>query len=202
MPRVKICGITRVQDALAAAEAGADAIGFNFWADGPRYVAPDAARDIARHLPAGVLRVGVFVNAAREEIACIAEIAGLDVVQLHGDEPPALLDGLPRPVWKAFRGAPTEADLKRFAAADAFLLDGERSGFYGGSGALADTASAAIVRRQGCFVLAGGLKPENVADRIALCRPDIVDVATGVETAPGVKNPAQIRAFVRAANDA
>lgn len=202
MPDVKICGVTRLADALAAAEAGADAIGLNFWAGGPRYVDPETAREIAAALPGEVTKVGVFVNATCEEICRIAETVGLDVIQLHGDEEPDALDDLPCPVWKAFRGAVTDADLDAFAAADGYLLDGAKAGFYGGSGTLADAASAARVRARGFFVLAGGLTPGNVAARIALARPDMVDTASGVETTPGIKDAALIRAFVAAAKGA
>ena len=212
MFQIKICGITRVCDAVAAADAGADAIGVNFFARSSRYVSPLDALPLVDAVAGRALTVGVFVNTPAEEIAKIADQLKLDAVQLHGDEPASILRALPRRrVIKAFRVgpevlAPLRAwfdDAMRGALyAESVLIDCCRPGEYGGTGQVADWSAAAAYSRTPNLpplVLAGGLRPENVAEAIVQVRPTGVDTAGGVETAPGVKCPALITAFVAAA---
>jgi phosphoribosylanthranilate isomerase len=202
MTWVKICGITRAEDAQAAAAAGADAIGFVFYPPSPRAVAPEHAAAIAADLPAGIARVGVFVNETVERMAAIRAQVGLDYVQLHGDEQPDIALALGGPVIRAVRGAvvgAAEAErIARFPAV-AVLVDGARSGLFGGTGTLAAESAIAAARRARNWILSGGLAPETVAGLIARLKPWGVDVSTGVEFAPGVKDAGRIAAFVTAA---
>jgi phosphoribosylanthranilate isomerase len=198
---VKICGITRVEDALAAVEAGADAIGFVFYPPSPRAVTPARAATIAAALPPGLAKIGVFVNETLARMAEIRARVGLDCIQLHGDEAPVIALALPCPVIRAFRAAPRDLDeagrMARYPAA-AVLVDGERAGFYGGTGTPASQGAIAAARRARRWILSGGLAPENVAAKIAALAPWGVDVSTGVEDAPGIKNSNRIAAFVAA----
>ncbi len=199
---VKICGITSPEDARLAAEAGADAVGFVFWPQSPRRVDAAAARRIGETLPPSVARVGVFVDATREELVRTAEEAGLDLLQLHGSESPEALADLPRRVWKAVRVgsdfAPQTA-LQYEGRAAGILLDTHRDGRPGGTGVPFDWSLVREVRRRASFVvLAGGLSPDNVKAALEAVSPDGVDVSSGVEAAPGRKDPARVRAFVDA----
>lgn len=207
MVRVKICGITNLEDALAAVEAGADALGFNFYPRSPRYIEPDRARAIVAQLPPFVTPVGVFVNEADlEAMARIVTQVRLAVVQLHGDEPPAFCQQAAHRWWviKAVRVGP-DFRPQQWAhyPAHALLLDTARAGAYGGTGERFDWAWA---RRAKAFIprviLAGGLSPENVAAAVDDVRPYAVDVCTGVEARPGKKDPEKMRAFVAAAKAA
>ncbi len=201
--RVKVCGITRLEDALLAVRLGADALGFNFWPRSKRYLAPAAAREIIRRLPPLVASVGVFVDPTREEVLRAAEASGIQVVQLHGDEPPALCAALPLPVLKAIRvrdAASLEA-IGAYEAAAGILLDTASPG-YGGSGATFDWALAALAAAARPLVLAGGLGPDNVAEAVRIVRPFAVDVASGVESAPGIKDGLRMRRFIEAAKEA
>jgi len=200
--KVKICGITRLDDALAAVRLGADALGFNFWPRSKRYLPPDRARAIVRRLPPFVTAVGVFVDPTRDEVLRALDASGVGVAQLHGDEPPALCASLPLPVVKAVRLA-TSHDLAQLAAYDvqAFLLDAPSAG-YGGSGTTCDWSLAAAVARELPVVLAGGLSPDNVAEAVRTVRPWAVDVASGVESAPGVKDEERMRRFIEQAKEA
>lgn len=202
---VKICGLTTPEDAVLAAEAGADAIGLVFWPRSPRALALDAARRIALAVPATVVRVGVFVDASADEIKAAVDAVGLDLVQLHGDESPALLDALPRRAWKALRVGDgfAAADVAPWSRAAGLLLDSRVEGLPGGSGRGFDWAQASALReRIGFLVLAGGLDPANVGRAIATVRPDGVDVSSGVESGPGRKDAARMRDFVQAARAA
>lgn len=204
MIAVKICGITRLDDALAAAEAGADAVGFVFWRCSPRYVDPETAARIAGRLPPFVARVGVFVDASVAEITAIRDRVGLSAVQLHGDETPAAAAAIPGPVIKAFRGA---VDLDRVCAyrVQGWLLDGAPEGRFGGAGQAAAAEAAALLVDNPRFILAGGLGPDTVAAACRRFRPAGVDVASGVERAPGIKDHDLVRRFVaavRASRDA
>lgn len=201
MFRVKICGITNGRDARLALEAGADALGFNFYPPSPRYLEPDAAARIIRRLPRGVTTVGVFVDTATEQILHIVRTSGVIMVQLHGKENPAQVAALAQhwPVIKAFRvrrGFRT-ARLHNFPAATAFLLDGFSRKLPGGTGTRFDWRIAARARRYGTIILSGGLTPENVAAAIAQVHPAAVDVCSGVEASPGKKDPARLRALLR-----
>lgn len=201
--RVKICGVTRLEDALAAARLGADALGFNFWPGSKRYIPPAEARAIVRRLPPLVAAVGVFVDPSREEVLRAAEASGIGAVQLHGDEPPELCRDLPLPVLKAIRvEGPASLDrLRDYDAVQGFLLDSAGPGF-GGSGRTFDWTLAAKAARAHAIVLAGGLGPDNVAEAIRAVRPWGVDVASGVESAPGVKDIGKTRAFLERAREA
>ena len=201
--RIKICGITRLEDALLAARLGADALGFNFWPGSKRFIAPAAARAIVRALPPFVTTVGVFVDAGRDELLSAAAVSGVQVLQLHGDEPPELARSLPMPLLKAIRvSGPASLDaIDRWPGAAGFLLDAPAPG-YGGSGLTFDWSLAAEAARRATVLLAGGLTPGNVAEAIRAVRPFAVDVASGVESAPGLKDAERLAAFITAARAA
>jgi phosphoribosylanthranilate isomerase len=200
--RVKICGITRLEDALAADRLGADALGFNFWPGSKRYVTPAAAWEIVRRLPPLVTPVGVFVNQPESEMIGIAKETGMRVLQLHGDESPVVCARLPFPVVKAIRVDAVKA-LSALASYEvaAFLLDTPSRG-YGGTGAPFDWSLAEGISEIAPIVLAGGLTPENVARAIAAVKPYAVDVASGVESAPGVKDEGKMARFIEEARSA
>ncbi|MBE7499597.1 MAG: phosphoribosylanthranilate isomerase [Verrucomicrobiales bacterium] len=199
--RVKICGVTRLEDAQAAVAAGADALGFMFYERSARRVSVGAAAAICRQLPPFVSKVGVFVDAGIETIEETVAQCGLDVVQLHGAESPAFCGRLTRPVIKAVRvrGPETLAELEGYATA-AWLLDAYVPGQPGGTGATFDwglaTQAVAVGRP---VILAGGLTTANVAAAVRQVRPYAVDVSSGVESEPGRKDAAALRAFVEAA---
>ncbi len=202
-PRVKVCGLTRLEDALAAAHLGVEALGFNFYPGSKRYLAPASARTILRALPPLVVPVGVFVDASRDELVSAAAISGVQLLQLHGDEPPELCAQLPLPVLKAIRvrGPESLDQLDRYEEVVAgFLLDADSAG-YGGSGQTFDWALAAEAAERAPVALAGGLTPANVAKAVRTVRPWAVDVASGVESAPGVKDHDLMARFVRAAKE-
>jgi phosphoribosylanthranilate isomerase len=200
--RVKICGVTRLEDALLAARLGADAVGFNFWPRSKRFVSPAAAGEMVRQLPAGVAAFGVFVDPSRDEVLAAVDASGVAVVQLHGDEAPLLCASLPVPAVKAMR-LEASRDLAQLASYEvaAFLLDSPSPG-YGGSGRTCDWGLAAAVARELPVLLAGGLSPENVAEAVRTVRPLAVDVASGVESAPGVKDGVRMEEFIRRAKEA
>jgi phosphoribosylanthranilate isomerase len=206
--RVKICGITRLEDAVAAVEAGADALGFVFVPGTPRYITPEAVREILRHLPPFLAKTGLFVNADEALIRDTLTRTGIDTVQLHGEEPPELGTGLRDrvSVIKAFRirNAESLAALEPHRnACDSWLLDAFVAGAHGGTGARFDWSLAVSATALGKpVILAGGLHPENVAEAIRQVRPYAVDVSSGVESAPGRKDPHRIRAFVQAVSQA
>lgn len=198
--RSKICGITRIEDALAAAEAGADAIGLVFYAKSPRAVSVQQAREIIRALPPFVTTVGLFVNASRCELSEILEAVPLDLLQFHGDETPADCEGYNRPYIKALRVRPgddLEAACKLYASASGILLDTYVAGVPGGTGEAFDW-SLVPARLSKPIILAGGLSPANVAQAIARVQPWAVDVSGGVEQSKGIKDHARIRAFIDA----
>jgi phosphoribosylanthranilate isomerase len=200
MTKIKICGIKTVTDALAAIDAGADLIGFNFYRKSPRYVEVGMVRNImsvVRQI-GRVKTVGVFVNAAVAEICATMETLGLNLAQLHGDEPVEILHQLGGQGFKAFRGIPEGVDGFVRNDAPAFLVDASVKGLYGGSGVTADWNGAAELAKKYPLLLAGGLTPANVADAVRQVRPWGVDVASGVESAPGVKDPKKMKAFVEA----
>jgi phosphoribosylanthranilate isomerase len=198
MVKIKICGITNIEDALHAAGCGADALGFVFYDRSPRCLTPEAARGIIAELPPFVTAVGLFVNETPERIRQIADFCGLDVLQLHGDEGPADCDFAPRRVVKALR-VKKAASLDGHAAyaVSALLLDAWVAGTYGGTGERFNWELAAAVARQRPVILAGGLRAENVAAAVHTVRPYGVDVSSGVEAAPGKKDPAKVEAFIR-----
>ncbi|WP_312724838.1 phosphoribosylanthranilate isomerase [Stutzerimonas kunmingensis] len=196
--RSKICGITRVDDALTAAKAGADAIGLVFYAKSPRAVDVRQAREIIAALPPFVTTVGLFVNASRCEINEILDAVPLDMLQFHGDETPAQCEGFHRPWFKALRvgnGEDIEAQVARYANASGILLDTFVAGVPGGTGERFDWSliPAALAKP---LILAGGLTAENVQQAIAQVRPYAVDVSGGVEASKGVKDASKVMAFV------
>lgn len=200
MTRVKICGITEREDAEAAIEAGADALGFNFYRASPRYIPLRRAARIIAGLPPFVVPVAVFVDESPRTIARIAREIGLRAVQLHGDESPAALAELASlMVIKAFQvGANFRAGALRRYPADAFLLDGAAPGRRGGTGEKFNWRVARACRRYGRVIVAGGLTPANVGQAVLEARPYAVDVASGVERAPGRKDHRAVRAFIAA----
>ena len=201
---VKVCGITSVADAQAAVAAGADAIGLNCYRKSLRYVTPELAAAIVQSLPPRrPLRVGVFVNAPPHEVAALDAALGLDVIQLHGDEDPDYVARIGAKAMKAIRvtGPESLADLRRYRC-QAFLLDGPAGGAYGGAGRGFDWSLARQATGVWRLIVAGGLTPANVAAAVTAARPYGVDVASGVESAPGVKDPALMREFVATARAA
>jgi phosphoribosylanthranilate isomerase len=199
--RVKICGVTREQDALAAVRLGADALGFNFWPGSKRHLTPAAARRIIERLPPLVTSVGVFVNQPEGEMRAIAAETGIQVFQLHGDEPPELCSRLPLPVVKAIPVDEVRTLSKLLSyEVQAFLLDTPSRG-YGGTGQPFDWSLAEGVSEVAPVILAGGLTPENVAEAVRAVRPWAVDVASGVESSPGVKDAARMSRFIEAVRE-
>ena len=197
---VKICGITRLDDAEAAVDAGADALGFVFWRDSPRFIDPYRVRAIARRLPPFISAVGVFVNQPVEYVAGVASLVPLNAVQLHGDEPVAEVNSVGRPVIKALTldVASQPHLLSSWPARVTILLDVHDPVRRGGTGRSIDWTAAAAIAAQRRIMLAGGLTPDNVAEAIDRVRPFGIDVSSGVERSPGVKDHARIRALCRA----
>jgi phosphoribosylanthranilate isomerase len=196
---VKICGITRPEDALAAARAGAHAIGLVFYAKSPRCVAPARAAEIIRVLPPFVTTVGLFVNATAEEVKAVLAEAPVALLQFHGDEAPDFCRQFKRPYVKAVRVKPG-VDLLQYAQdyhdAKALLLDAYVEGLHGGSGAVFDWS---LIPRGLPLpvILSGGLTPENVMEAVRRVRPGAVDVSSGVESAKGIKDAQKIAAFIK-----
>ena len=206
MTKIKICGIKTVDDALAAIDLGADMIGFNFYPKSPRYVEVGMVRNIMSKVRTigRVTCVGVFVNASVDEIHAVMDTCGLNLAQLHGDETIEFMESLQEKSFKAFRGIPDVKQLEDYArdAAPAFLVDASVKDLYGGSGVTADWDGAAELSKKYPLLLAGGLTPENVAEAVRRVKPWGVDVASGVESVPGKKDPSRMKAFVKAVRDA
>lgn len=193
-PRVKICGITRPEDADICCREDVHALGFIFYRESPRFVPAGTARAIIRDLPPFVTPVGVFVNASRDFILEAIGETGIRALQLSGDERPEDCEGFPVKVIKAFRfTTPGEAAVAGEYPVSAALLDGAGNGLYGGSGNRADVEVALAVKEYRPLILAGGLNPENVAEAVRAVRPYAVDVNSGIESAPGRKDPALVR---------
>ena len=199
MTRIKICGITDPEGAALAVEAGADALGFNFVPGTPRRIAPEIAGAIIAGLPPFVACVGVFLDQSLEDVLRAAAVAGVGAVQLHGTEGADFARRIPLKVIKAI-AISDAASLRVMPGypAHAFLLDSHRAGEAGGTGRTFPWELAREARRHGRIVLAGGLTPENVTEAVRRVRPFAVDVASGVERAPGVKDPQKVRDFVAA----
>jgi|SRR6266540_2019243 len=200
MTKIKICGIKTETDALAAMDVGADLIGFNFYPKSPRYISVGRCRDIMSVMRryGHITYVGVFVNASVEEIRATMETLGLSLAQLHGDETVEMLSALDGKAFKAFRGVPNNLNSFANDGAPALLVDASVKGVYGGTGITADWNGAAELAKQYPLLLAGGLTPENVADAVRQVKPWGVDVASGVESAPGEKDASKMKAFVKA----
>jgi phosphoribosylanthranilate isomerase len=201
-PQIKICGLTCADEALACARAGADAIGLVFYPFSPRCVSTADARRICAALPPQVRTVGVFVDARLDALMHQVDVCGLDAVQLHGQEPPELVARLKRSgrvVIKALFAArpPDFATAARYRAS-ALLAECGRGRLPGGNAEVWDWSSAAALKTHGPLILAGGLDPANVADALKAGQPDAVDVSSGVESAPGRKDPRRVAAFIRA----
>ena len=204
MTKIKICGIKTLNDARAAISAGADYVGFNFYSKGMRFIEKETCAKITSVLKKEsphIKLVGVFVNSSIEEVNDILTTCSLDLAQLHGDESPEIFAQLAPRAFKAFRGIPES--INDFARNDtpAFLLDASVKGLYGGSGITADWNGAAELAKKYPLLLAGGLTPENVAEAVRRVEPWGVDVASGVESAPGEKDASKMKAFVQAVRD-
>jgi phosphoribosylanthranilate isomerase len=196
---IKICGITRLEDAQAAVDAGATALGFVFWPKSPRYIAPSKAREIVATLPASVTAIGVFVDQPADEVNAIAVAVGLGAVQLHGSENEAYVQAMTRPVVKAVPVSGDDtAGIDRWPSGVTVLLDVHDPVKKGGTGKTIDWATAAAVAARRDIVLAGGLTPENVGEAITRVRPFGIDVSSGVETTPGIKDHKRIKALFEA----
>ena len=198
MVRVKICGITNAEDALAAVESGADALGFVFWERSPRFVEPRRAGEIIRGLPPFVTTVGVFVDEALERVNGITASAGLDAAQLHGSETPEYCSRVAARVIKSFR-IKGEDDIRPMGEyrVSAFLLDTFREGAPGGTGMTFDWDIALRAKEFGIVILSGGLNPDNVREAVKRVSPWAVDVSSGVEERPGKKDPKKLRDFIK-----
>jgi phosphoribosylanthranilate isomerase len=197
MIKVKICGITNLDDALAAAAFGADALGFIFYKKSPRYVAPEKAAEIISQLPPIIMPVGLFVNEREEKIREIQALTCIQTIQLHGDESPEFCQRFGARVIKAFQVKDKES-IKHMAQyhVGAFLLDSYRDDQRGGTGTTFDWHLAVVAKTFGRVILAGGLTPENVAEAVKLVQPYAVDVASGVEREQGIKDHAKLKKFI------
>jgi phosphoribosylanthranilate isomerase len=200
MTKIKICGIKTINDAVAAMDAGADLIGFNFYLKSPRYVEVGMVRNIMSVMRqiGRVQCVGVFVNASVTEILATMETLGLSLAQLHGDETEEMLNQFNGKAFKAFHGIPENINGFARNESPSFLLDASVKGLYGGSGVTADWDGAAELAKKYPLLLAGGLTPDNVVEAVSRVKPWGVDVASGVESALGEKDPNRMKAFVRA----
>lgn len=198
MTRVKVCGITNLEDAWTAIEAGTDALGFVFVPNTPRYIEPDDANAIMRQIPPLVTTIGLFVNAGSTQIRDVATNCRLDAIQLHGNESPELCHSLNLKIIKAFRIKESEPlnILSKFQV-DAYLLDTYVKGKLGGTGKTFDWNLAYRAKKYGQIILAGGLNPSNVSTAINQVKPYAVDVSSGVEAEPGRKDPKKVRDFIR-----
>lgn len=201
MVKVKICGITNLEDARQAVAAGADALGFVFYPPSPRCLDPVVAHAIIAELPPFVTCVGLFVNEQPERVLEIACSCGLDVIQLHGDETPRQCNYPPFRVVKALRVNGQKPEGIDDYAVSALLLDALVPGEYGGTGQLGDWQLAARLAKERTVILAGGLTPENIATAVKTVRPYAVDVSSGVESRPGRKDPRKVAAFIRSAKE-
>ncbi|HSB01424.1 MAG TPA: phosphoribosylanthranilate isomerase [Anaerolineales bacterium] len=204
MTKIKICGIKTISDALAAMQAGADLLGFNFYPKSPRCIDVGTCRDIMSVMRryGHLMYVGVFVNASAAEIRATMETCGLNLAQLHGDESLETLQALCGKAFKAFRGIPQNSYGFAREEAPALLVDASVKGAYGGTGIAADWKGAAELAKHYPILLAGGLMPENVVQAVRQVRPWGVDVASGVESLPGLKDAHKMKAFVKAVRSA
>ena len=199
---LKVCGITRLTDALHAVNHGATALGFVFWPRSPRFVTPQAAAEIVGELPSTVMAVGVFVNEPVDAISAVAGQVRLSAVQLHGDEPPAYAAALAWPVLRSVTVDSARAASEAWTPETTLLVDAADPERRGGTGVTVDWIEAAALARQRRIVLAGGLTPANVANAIETVHPYGVDVSSGVEEAPGVKDLDKVARFLEQAREA
>ena len=196
--KVKICGMTQLKDALFAVEQGVDAVGFIFYKKSPRAVTMKTVREIITKLPPLVDTVGVFVNESAERVNKMADYCGLDLVQLHGEESPAFCRKIRRRVIKAFRVKDLQSikQLEKFPVSG-FLLDTFSDDLHGGTGKTFDWNLALPAKKMGPVILAGGLTPRNILQAVRQVRPYGVDVCSGVEKSPGIKDLEKVRAFLK-----
>jgi phosphoribosylanthranilate isomerase len=201
MVRIKICGITNAADALAAVDAGANLLGFNFYEKSARFLTESAAAKIRTQLPKNVEAIGIFVNMPSTDVAALCKLLKLDAAQLHGDESPEAVAevGNSIPVIKAFRVEPDFPlkTLDEYPRAFAFLFDAAHTGQYGGTGRTTDWDVARRAATDHRIILAGGLKVENVAAAVRIVRPYGIDVASGVESKPGKKDHGRLWEFIQ-----
>ena len=199
MVRVKICGITNLEDALMAVEAGADALGFVFFKGSPRYIAPPQAAAIMKSLPPFVQTVGLFVNEDLAAVNYVADQCRLDLIQLHGEESPEYCSSVKRRIIKALRVKDASSlDMMPDYSVAACLLDAWSPVAHGGTGTSFNWEIAAAAAAARPIILAGGLTPENIAEAIVTVKPYAVDVSSGVESAPGKKDAGLVNSFIRA----
>jgi phosphoribosylanthranilate isomerase len=201
MTVIKICGIRTLSDALAASDVGADYVGFNFYAKSPRFIELEECAKITAVLKTEAPKlklVGVFVNTPVHDIQRILQTCMLDLAQLHGDETPQMVAQLAPYAFKAFRGVCDGMDEYQRIDPPSYLLDASVTGAYGGTGIISDWNRAAELAQRRAFFLAGGLNPDNVADAVRRVHPWGVDVASGVESVPGVKDQGKMKEFVQA----
>ncbi len=203
MVRVKICGITNIEDALAAVDYGADALGFIFFPESPRYVSPETAREISSLLPPLVTTVGVFVNETEQKMKEVMRYSGMNVLQLHGDEAPAVCS-----VWHRVIRALRVKDftdlkpLEAWSSVSAFLLDTYSPGQFGGTGQIFNWDIALEAKRFGNIILSGGLNPDNIEKAIRRVMPHAVDVSSGIEEKKGKKDLKKMKLFIERAKGA
>ena len=203
--KVKVCGITSYEDAAMAVDQGVDALGFNFFPSSPRFIQPEDADRIIRRLPPFLIAVGLFVNVSRpSQVDETARKAGVQIIQLHGDETPEYCRALAgRPLIKAVRiGAAGVAEKLEEYEVRAFVLDARDDTLYGGTGRSFDWRLVKNIRCPRPVILAGGLRPDNVRDAIRMVRPYGVDVCSGIESAPGKKDPGKLTQFMKEVRNA
>ena len=203
MTKVKICGIRRLEDAIVAADSGADALGFVFFRKSPRYIEPEAAAAIINKLPPFVTPVALFVNEEKSKIWDVLNTTGINVLQFHGDETPGFAASFEQRVVKAIR-VKDAGSIETASGFDvnAFLLDAWSPDLYGGTGKKFDWDMLRQAESMKRFILAGGLTPENVALAVNMVKPYGVDVSSGVESAPGVKDHGKVKRFIENAKRA
>jgi len=196
---VKICGITRLEDAITASDLGARALGFNFYKKSKRYISPERAAEIIKDLPGHILKVGLFVNSCEDEVEEINSKLELDLLQFHGDETPEFCKKWGDKVIRAFRIEKEDQldEIRKYDFARMIIIDAAVKGQFGGTGKLSDWEIAIKAKKCGIpLLLAGGLTPVNVGEAIKKVRPFGVDVAGGVESSPGIKDMEKVRAFM------
>ncbi|MGB0910542.1 MAG: phosphoribosylanthranilate isomerase [Nitrospirales bacterium] len=204
LAKIKICGITNAEDAHLAVDAGADALGFIFYPQSPRFVEIQVVKSIVNQLPPFVLPIGVFVNEEQSMVQNVMDVCGLALAQLHGEESPAYCESLGHPVLKGIRLRDRSsflalAEYKGRAGVRGFVLDAFTESEYGGTGKVADWDLAAEAAKAAPILLAGGLSSENIQEAIKKVQPYGVDVSSGVEASPGKKDSAKVQAFIHAA---
>jgi phosphoribosylanthranilate isomerase len=195
---VKICGITTLDDAFDALDCGADLLGFNFYPDSKRYIDPIDAKKIFEDLPPAIPKVGIFVNADQQLVVDLAVDLSLDILQFHGDETPEYCSQFGRSWWRAFRPASDKdiLEIPKYEEAEGYLIDAYVEKAFGGTGVVSNWDLAVKAKKYGKIILSGGLKPDNIEMALQTVKPYAVDVASGVEDFPGVKNLHKMEEFI------